>query len=136
MKDDKNLPIILGRSFLATRRTIIDVYKGKLSMRMENQVISFNMFKKVDSSSDINDCYRVNLMKEGTEYNSLKKALLINYKASIVHLVDVEAKKAQENTNVMEAIEHSSNFNPLVEVIEPLLSFFSHHKPYKKDFRK
>ncbi|KAF7842415.1 uncharacterized protein G2W53_004713 [Senna tora] len=36
-EEDKNVPIILGRPFLATRRTIIDVQKGELTMRVQDQ---------------------------------------------------------------------------------------------------
>ncbi|PON46215.1 hypothetical protein PanWU01x14_253390 [Parasponia andersonii] len=105
-------------------------------MRVEDQVISFNVFKEEDSSSDINDYYRVDLVKESIKDNSLKEAPLINHDASIIHLVDVEAKKSQESSNVVEALQPSSNSNPPIKVIEPLLSPSNHHKPYKKDTRK
>ncbi|KAF7810605.1 uncharacterized protein G2W53_037348 [Senna tora] len=36
-EEDKNVPIILGRPFLATGRTIIDVQKGELTMRVQDQ---------------------------------------------------------------------------------------------------
>ncbi|KAF7834764.1 uncharacterized protein G2W53_009623 [Senna tora] len=38
-EEDKNVPIILGRPFLATGRTIIDVQKGELTMRVQDQEI-------------------------------------------------------------------------------------------------
>lgn len=59
MEEVENLPIILGRPFLPTERTVIDVFKGELTMRVEDQVISFNVFKEVDSPSDMDDYYRV-----------------------------------------------------------------------------
>ena len=34
MKEDKEVPIILGRPFLATRRVMIDVQKGELRLRV------------------------------------------------------------------------------------------------------
>ncbi|PON56841.1 hypothetical protein PanWU01x14_178220 [Parasponia andersonii] len=101
---------------------------------MEDQVISFNVFKEVDCSSNIDDCYRIYLIKENIEDNLLKEALLISHEALIIHLVNAEVKKALGNTNVVEALQHSSNSNPPIEVIEPLLSSSSHHKLYKKDF--
>ncbi|KAF7839991.1 uncharacterized protein G2W53_008473 [Senna tora] len=36
-EEDKSVPIILGRPFLATGRTIIDVQKGELTMRVQDQ---------------------------------------------------------------------------------------------------
>ncbi|PON41416.1 hypothetical protein TorRG33x02_338050, partial [Trema orientale] len=135
-KEDKNLLIILERPFLATGRTVIDVYKGELTMRVEDQVISFNVFKKVDAPSNIDDCYRVDLVKESIEDNLWKEAPVISHEASVIHPVDVGAKKAQRNTNGVEVSQHSSNSNPLIEVIEPSFSSLRHHKPDKKDFRK
>ena len=41
---DREVPIILGRPFLATRRTLIDVQKGELTMRVNDQEATFNVF--------------------------------------------------------------------------------------------
>ena len=38
------LPIILGRSFLATRRALIDVNMGKLTFRIGDETQDFNVF--------------------------------------------------------------------------------------------
>ncbi|KAG9444603.1 hypothetical protein H6P81_015943 [Aristolochia fimbriata] len=43
MKVDKNLPIILGRPFLATAGSIIDCKQGNLTLRLNNDTISFNI---------------------------------------------------------------------------------------------
>ncbi|KAG9450269.1 hypothetical protein H6P81_010234 [Aristolochia fimbriata] len=43
MEVDKNLPIILGRAFLATAGAIIDVKQGNLTLRLNNDPISFNI---------------------------------------------------------------------------------------------
>ncbi|KAG9453964.1 hypothetical protein H6P81_006868 [Aristolochia fimbriata] len=42
MEVDKNLPIILGRPFLATTGAIIDCKHGNLTLRLNNDTISFN----------------------------------------------------------------------------------------------
>ena len=34
MEEDKEIPIILGRSFLATGMAMIDVWKGELKLRV------------------------------------------------------------------------------------------------------
>ena len=36
MEEDKEVPIILGRPFLATGRAMIDVQKGELTMRLND----------------------------------------------------------------------------------------------------
>ncbi|XP_058741907.1 uncharacterized protein LOC131614322 [Vicia villosa] len=40
---DEDIPIMLGRPFLATRRTLIDVEKGELTMRVKCQQVVFNV---------------------------------------------------------------------------------------------
>ncbi|XP_024039217.1 uncharacterized protein LOC112097857 [Citrus clementina] len=39
----KSIPILLGRPFLKTARTKMDVHKGTLTMKFDEQVIEFNM---------------------------------------------------------------------------------------------
>ena len=48
MEEDAEVPIILGRPFLATGRTIIDVKKGELTMRVQDQEVTFNVFKAMN----------------------------------------------------------------------------------------
>nr|GFC92877.1 reverse transcriptase domain-containing protein [Tanacetum cinerariifolium] len=40
---DPRVPLILGRCFLKTSRALIDVYKGELTLRIENEAITYNM---------------------------------------------------------------------------------------------
>nr|GEU71405.1 reverse transcriptase domain-containing protein [Tanacetum cinerariifolium] len=40
---DPRVPLILGRSFLKTRRALIDVYEGELTLRVGNKAITFNL---------------------------------------------------------------------------------------------
>ncbi|KAH9770018.1 hypothetical protein KPL71_012225 [Citrus sinensis] len=42
---DKEVPIILGRPFLATEKTMIDVQKGELTMRVNDQQVTFNVLE-------------------------------------------------------------------------------------------
>ncbi|KAG9453713.1 hypothetical protein H6P81_006617 [Aristolochia fimbriata] len=43
MEVDKNLPIILGRPFLATAGVIIDCKQGNMTLRLNNDTINFNI---------------------------------------------------------------------------------------------
>ncbi|PON58904.1 hypothetical protein PanWU01x14_164190 [Parasponia andersonii] len=96
------------------------------------------MFNRVDFPSDIDDCYRVDLVKDRIEDNALKEGPLVfhNHEVFIVHSVGEKTEKVLGNTNVVEAPPHSSKSNPPIGVIKPLLSSSNHHKPYKKDMRK
>ncbi|KAH9722903.1 hypothetical protein KPL70_006892 [Citrus sinensis] len=53
---DKEVPIILGRPFLATRKTPIDVQKGELTMRVNDQQVTFNVLEAMRNPDEIEDC--------------------------------------------------------------------------------
>nr|GEV94401.1 reverse transcriptase domain-containing protein [Tanacetum cinerariifolium] len=40
---DPRVPLILGRSFLNTKRALIDVYAGELTLRVNNEAVTFNL---------------------------------------------------------------------------------------------
>ncbi|GKF73660.1 hypothetical protein Tco_0219992, partial [Tanacetum coccineum] len=40
---DPRVPLILGRSFLKTNRALIDVYEGKITLRVGREAITFNL---------------------------------------------------------------------------------------------
>ena len=56
MVEDNEIPIILGRSFLAIERTLIHVQKGKLTLQVQDDQVSFNIFKAL-SLLDKGDTY-------------------------------------------------------------------------------
>ena len=47
MKEDKEIPIILGRPFLATGRAMIGVQRGELKLRVQDDEVKFNVFERV-----------------------------------------------------------------------------------------
>ena len=47
MEEDKEVPIILGRPFLATCRALIDVKKGELRLRVQDEEVTFNLFNAI-----------------------------------------------------------------------------------------
>ncbi|KAL4368363.1 hypothetical protein GQ457_05G021060 [Hibiscus cannabinus] len=59
---DKFAPIILGRPFLATGRTLIDVEKGQLTMRVNEQQVTLNVFKALKRSDNPEECHNVNVI--------------------------------------------------------------------------
>ncbi|GJW94531.1 reverse transcriptase domain-containing protein [Tanacetum coccineum] len=42
-KVDPRVPLILGRSFLRTGRALIDVYREEITLRVDNEAITFNL---------------------------------------------------------------------------------------------
>jgi len=62
MEEDTEIPILLGRPFLATGRAVIDVQKGELKMRVQEEEITFNVFKAMKFPSDSESCSRVDVL--------------------------------------------------------------------------
>ena len=43
IKEDKQVPLLLGRPFLATRAALIDVKKGELTLKVGDEAVHFNL---------------------------------------------------------------------------------------------
>ena len=43
MEEDKQIPLLLGRPFLATGATLIDVKKGELTLKVGDEIVHFNL---------------------------------------------------------------------------------------------
>ena len=43
IKEEKQIPLLLGRPFLATRAGLIDVKKGELTLRVGHEAVHFNL---------------------------------------------------------------------------------------------
>ncbi|KAL8155198.1 hypothetical protein AgCh_000542 [Apium graveolens] len=61
-EEDKKIPIILRRPFLATGRTLIDVQKGELTMRVLDKDVTFNVFNAVKFPTNNEECLKVELV--------------------------------------------------------------------------
>ena len=53
---DKEVPIIIGGHFLTTGKTLIDMQKAKLTMRVNDKQVTFNVLKAIKSSDEVEDC--------------------------------------------------------------------------------
>ncbi|KAA3464060.1 hypothetical protein EPI10_008357 [Gossypium australe] len=59
---DKEVPIILGRPFLATGITLIDVQKGELTMTVNDQQITFNVFDDMKCADTNEECHAAEIV--------------------------------------------------------------------------
>ena len=51
MEEDKEIPIILGRPFLETGRSMIDVQKGELKLRVQDDEVRFSVLHRAKSDA-------------------------------------------------------------------------------------
>ena len=63
MEEDKEIPIILGMPFLATGRTMIDVQRGELTLRVQEDEVKFNVFEGVRHPAESDTCFIVETME-------------------------------------------------------------------------
>ena len=62
MDEDRDIPIILGRPFLATGKALIDVQKGELRLRVQDEEVTFNVFKAMKLPEASDDVFRVDVL--------------------------------------------------------------------------
>ncbi|XP_026383311.1 uncharacterized protein LOC113278777 [Papaver somniferum] len=55
-------PLLLGRPFMRTPRTKIDVFKGALTMKFDDEIISFNRFEGMRYPSDVHSCFSIDII--------------------------------------------------------------------------
>ena len=59
---DSSIPLLLGRPFMKTAKTIIDVDKGTLTMEFDGETIRFNIFETMRYPSDVHSCFSIDVM--------------------------------------------------------------------------
>ncbi|GJY43547.1 reverse transcriptase domain-containing protein [Tanacetum coccineum] len=66
---DPRVPLILGRCDLKTNRALIDVYEGELTLRVENEAITYNLDQTLRYSVSYNDmtANRINVVELACE---------------------------------------------------------------------
>ncbi|XP_012487845.1 uncharacterized protein LOC105801055 [Gossypium raimondii] len=57
-----DVPLVLGRPFLKTARTKIDVHKGNLTMKFDGEIIKFNIFDAMRYPTDINFVFTLDVI--------------------------------------------------------------------------
>lgn len=60
IEEDKNVPIILGRPFLAIGDAIIEVQKRILTLRVDEEEFKFNIFRSMKYPKKADSCWREN----------------------------------------------------------------------------
>ena len=63
MEEDKEIPIILGRPFLATGRPMIDVQIGELKLRVQEEEVKFNVFEAVRHPAESDTCFMADIVE-------------------------------------------------------------------------
>ena len=62
MEENQEVPLILGRPFLAIGRALIDVQKGELILRVNKEEVMFNIYQAMRFPKDPSTCFRVDVL--------------------------------------------------------------------------
>ena len=62
MEEDRDVPLILGRPFLATGRALIDVQKGELTLRVNDEHILFTIYKAMRFHEETEQCHVIDVV--------------------------------------------------------------------------
>ncbi|CAL9012178.1 unnamed protein product [Prunus brigantina] len=60
----KDLPLILGRPFMRTARTKIDVYEGTLTMAFDEETVEFKVFDALKYPNDDHACFSIDVLEQ------------------------------------------------------------------------
>ena len=63
MEVDREIPIILGRPFLATSRAMIDMQKGELKLRVQDEEVRFSVFNVVRHPKESDACLMIEVVE-------------------------------------------------------------------------
>ncbi|PIN02819.1 DNA-directed DNA polymerase [Handroanthus impetiginosus] len=103
MEADCDISIILGRHFLATWRTLIDVQKGELIMRVQDQQITFNIFKATKFSNESDECFSVNKLDNLVGKEAITERPLDPLEHALLDLADEKNEEDLEAVKILDA---------------------------------
>ncbi|XP_021667187.2 uncharacterized protein LOC110655253 [Hevea brasiliensis] len=65
--EDVQIPIILGRPFLATTEAIIHVKNGRLTLKVADEEVEFNLFNMMKHKLEPDKCFKVDIVDKQVE---------------------------------------------------------------------
>ena len=104
MEEDKEIPIISGRPFFATGKAMIDVQRGELKLRVQDDEVKFNVFEAVRHQVKSDTCFLIETVEAIV---SSQSGLTNPLETSLVHS---ESKELGEE--VQEYVKWMDSFQP------------------------
>ena len=104
MEEDREVPLILGRPFLATGRTLIDVQQGKLILRVQDEQVTFDVFEAMKFPSEVHSCFQINTLDKLISETFEERTPLLPLEACLVksttNEMDEMRNDAYENARI------------------------------------
>ncbi|CAL9012109.1 unnamed protein product [Prunus brigantina] len=118
---DRELPILLGRPFMATTKTIIDVQNGLLTMTVLGETVQFKVFESLSHPFGSIDCCSIDVLDSLV----FSKFLLAQSNDPLQYVLsqsqnDLDEEVLMEMVAALEALKpYPSTFSPLIEPLGP-----------------
>ncbi|CAL8993245.1 unnamed protein product [Prunus brigantina] len=118
---DRELPILLGRPFMATAKTIIDVQNGLLTLTVLGETVQFKVFESLSHPSSSFDCCSIDVLDSIV----FSKFLLAQSNDPLQYVLsqsqnDFDEEVLIEIVAALEALKpYPSTFSPLIEPLGP-----------------
>ena len=132
MEEDKEIPIILGRPFLATGRAMIDVQRGELKLRVQEEEVKFNVFEAVRHPAESDTCFMAEMVEAIVSSQSgltdpLETSLVENEPENL-------SEEAQEYVKWMDSFGHHRRkyFESLGEGVKRQFHLLNNHLRWSK----
>ena len=124
MEEDKEIPIILGRPFLATGRAMIDVQRGELKLRVQDDEVKFNVFEAVRHPIESDTCFTIEIVEAIV---SSQSGLVNPLETSLVQSESEElGEEVKEYVKWMDSFQPNRRkyYEPLGEITQMSMSSF------------
>ena len=116
MAEDEEMPLILGRPFLATGRALIDVEMGELMLRFHNEQVVFNIFEAMKHRDENPKCYRIDVVEEIVEDNCREPQPTQPLEKTIVN--SIESCDHDEDLEVNECVRQLEASKQAIEPVK------------------
>ncbi|XP_070022213.1 uncharacterized protein [Nicotiana sylvestris] len=128
---DEEIPIILGRPFLATGRALIDCETGELKMRLNNEEVIFNVQQSMRRPSEYANCSLVEAVDVILQEDDVTLTAKEPLEACLTNLEEMDGEGLAEWVMALKA-KYSGKGNlsssPLNVQVEQLLSVLQESK--------
>ncbi|XP_075518285.1 uncharacterized protein LOC142552395 [Primulina tabacum] len=133
MAEDREIPLILGRPFLATGKALIDVQKGELVLRLNDESVVFNVFQSIKYPNDTSDCFRIDATDELVECGLQE---LIGEDPLEIFLIDL-CPGELENEDIKEYMQYLESGRPISKMVNSRIAELGHiPKPLKSSIEE
>ncbi|XP_073294455.1 uncharacterized protein [Primulina huaijiensis] len=105
MEEDREILLILGRPFLTTGKALIDVHKGELVLRFNDESVVFNVFLSIKYPNDVSNCSRIDATDEFIECDMQELICQDPLEIFLTHSCpgELENKEIEEHLHYLEA---------------------------------